>query len=190
MKSIQPFFLVTGIAILFFLQFFPCSIKAQISDNFSDGNFSQNPRWQGDSMLFQINSFSQLQTDGLSNSDTIYLATENTHLGLTEWRFDIDYDHAPSSTNNLRVYLVADQVDLKGPIHGYYLQIGESGSDDSFDLWRQDGNQSTLLVDGANGRAANHIHATVKNHEGLHRNLGSINRSRKIWYFYPRRKYN
>ena len=112
-------------------------LSAQLVDDFSDGDFSQNPSWIGDNALFQISPDLRLQSDGLSQSDTIALSTPSSRVGDTEWRLDIDYGFAPSTSNQIRVYLVSDVVDVKGPLNGYFLQVGESQSMDSYDLYRQ-----------------------------------------------------
>lgn len=134
----------------------------QVSDDFSDGDFSHNPAWTGDTAFFQVNSDFLLQTNGQAASDTIILSTPFSSPGQTEWRFYLRYDFSPSTSNFIRVYLLSDTSDLTGPVNGYFVQAGESGSNDSYDLYRQDGANITRIIDGTGGKAGSAIYAYVK----------------------------
>ena len=146
--------------LLFAAMLTPC--MAQVNDDFSDGDFTNNPAWSGDLTLFQVNAQLELQSAGNPATETIYLSTPSTRVSDTEWRFQVRYLNNPSSSNNLRVYLVSDQADLTGPLNGYFIAAGgESGLDDSYDLYRQDGSSETLLIDGIDG-LANPTDATLQ----------------------------
>ncbi|MEL6844825.1 MAG: hypothetical protein AAFP02_16575 [Bacteroidota bacterium] len=137
-------------------------LHAQLQDDFSDGELSNNPTWSGETNLFQVSSDFRLQSNGPAASDTLYLSTASSTIDETEWRFSLDYAFAPSTSNQMRIYLVADQADLEGAINGYYLGIGESGSDDSFDLFRQDGSNSTKIIDGIVGNAGSAVSGIIR----------------------------
>lgn len=120
----------------------------QVTDNFSDGDFINNPAWGGDGAQFTVNSSSELQLNS-TGTDTSYLAVPNTaSLNNCEWNFWIKLGFSPSSNNNARVYLVADQQNLKGLLNGYYLQFGEANSNDQVELFRQSGSISTSVCRG------------------------------------------
>ncbi len=133
--------------LLLLLILFPVLVKAQTIDDFSDGDFSNNPTWTGNTNSFIINSSQQLQLNS-SGSDTSILVTPLSMQSNIEWQFWIKLSFSPSDNNNLRVYLVSNQADLKIPLNGYYIKCGESGSDDSIDLYRQDGSSSEKIIDG------------------------------------------
>ncbi|GAB4426346.1 MAG: hypothetical protein OHK0039_44300 [Bacteroidia bacterium] len=137
------------------------ALQAQLADDFSDGNFSQNPPWTGETTLFQVNAAGELQSNGPAASDTIYLATPQTQVLGAEWRIDCRYAFPPSAGNRLRVYLAASQADLEGPLDGYFVAAGEDGSNDSYDLYRQDGNALVRIIDGPDGLAAGGIDARL-----------------------------
>ena len=40
------------------------SLHAQVTEHFSDGNFTSNPHWVGDDSLFIVNTNFQLQSNG------------------------------------------------------------------------------------------------------------------------------
>ena len=61
---------------LFFIIFsLPYLISAQFTDNFSDGDFTNNPTWFGDSNKFEVDSSGRLHTIYDSVSSEIYLST-------------------------------------------------------------------------------------------------------------------
>ncbi|MEM7654746.1 MAG: lamin tail domain-containing protein, partial [Bacteroidota bacterium] len=147
------------LATLFSLWF---PLLGQVQDDFSDGDFSQNPTWNGEPSLFQISADFQLQSNGPAASDTLHLATDNSLIDSAEWRFRITYASAPSGSNRIRVYLVSDQANLEGPLNGYFLAVGEGGSNDSYDLYRQDGDNLSLLIDGLDSLAGSEIDARIR----------------------------
>lgn len=131
-----------------------CGLLGQVNDDFADGDFTANPAWTGDVNLWQVNPLLELQSAGNPATETIYLATPSSRVLDTEWRIRLRYDNNPSGSNNLRVYLISDQADLTGPLNGYFVTAGgETGTDDSYDLYRQDGSSETLLIDGLDGSA-------------------------------------
>ncbi len=140
----------------------PSLMVAQVQDNFSDGDFTQNPTWLGDASLFQVNAAFELQSKGLLQNDTLTLSTPFSHSGQTEWRFTVRYGFAPSTTNLVRVYLLSDQPSISGATNGYYIEAGEIGSLDSYDLYRQDGTSRVRLIDGMDGLAGTTIDADLR----------------------------
>ena len=123
---------------------------AQISENFNDGEFFSNPSWAGDTSKFKINNNYQLQLDG-NDSDTSILFLQTNISGDMEWNIWVKLSFSPSDNNCLKIYLMADNENLKAPLNGYFIKIGESGSDDSIDLFRQDSLTSTKIIDGLPG---------------------------------------
>jgi flagellar hook assembly protein FlgD len=121
----------------------------QISDDFTDGNFSINPTWSGYTSQFFVNNSKQLQSKLSANNQTVILSTPSVLALNTKWEFFIQLNFDPSTTNQARIYLIADVSDLEGPVNGYFIQIGENGSADSYDLFRQNGTVITKIIDGA-----------------------------------------
>lgn len=144
-------FYIVGVALLY-----SGASRAQRLDDFSDGEFKQNPGWQGDDSLFVVNSAGQLQLDDPTPStQTAHLAVgQQLQAGTNEWRFFAELDFAPSTSNFLKFYLLSDASDLGGSLDGYFIRIGQSGSDDGVELYRQDGNTETLLLSGPTGTLA------------------------------------
>ncbi|NQV01490.1 MAG: hypothetical protein HQ542_02510, partial [Bacteroidia bacterium] len=118
------------------------TLMAQVSDGFSDGDFTHNPRWEGDSLHFEVNSAKQLHLKW-AGSDTSFLATPNSRLNETEWNFWVKLSFNTSANNFMKVYLTADQMELDQPLNGYFLQVG--GGNDSISLIKQTGDGVHLL---------------------------------------------
>lgn len=128
--------------------------KAQFVDNFSDGNFTNNPAWSGDIAKFQVNSLGQLQTNGPAATDSAILFTPSSVMNDIEWSFFVRMAFSPSNNNFARIYLCADNSNLGGSLNGYFIKIGENGSLDPVELYKQTGNQTNLLIRGVEGVAA------------------------------------
>jgi hypothetical protein len=136
---------------------------AQLSDDFSDGDFTSNPTWSGSASQFIVNASGQLQLNN-SVAGQSYLSTAFATASLDnfEWQFYVKQSFSPSSTNYGRVYLVSDQADLTQPLNGYFLQFGETGSADAIQLFKQSGSTSTLVCRGKDSTIAKTFFVRVK----------------------------
>ncbi len=136
-----------------FLLFAFCLAPAQLQDNFSDGDFTANPIWTGESGNFLVNGSFELQSQGnCTATDTLYLVSPNTLMDSTEWNILVDLDFNPATTNYVRIYLVSDQANLQNPLNGYFIQLGESAAvADSVSLNVQTGTTITQISGGTMG---------------------------------------
>lgn len=128
---------------LLFLVICPLHLFAQITEDFSDGDFTMNPAWVGDLGHFTLCSSSAVPEDqrpalqlfapgaGISS-----MSVSGQSDGDLEWHFWVKLSLNTSSGNFARVYLLSDGLDLQAPLNGYFLQIG--GMDDSVTFFRQD----------------------------------------------------
>jgi hypothetical protein len=128
------------------------NVTGQLNDDFMDGDFTRNPKWIGDTGKFEVNTASQLHLIALG-ADLSALVTANSILERTEWSFWMKLSFNTSTNNYARVYLVSDNADLKGPVNGYFLQIG--GSNDSISFFKQTGTHIEKLFK-ANFCCTNH----------------------------------
>jgi len=136
--------------LIFFFIIFPSCVFAQVNDNFSDGNFTDDPSWTGDSANFEIDTLLQLHLNAPEVADTSYLATQSQAINNAVWEFFIKMDFNPSSANYSKVYLVSDTSDLETSLNGYFVKTGNT--DDEISLYRQDGTEETEIIDGTNDR--------------------------------------
>lgn len=147
--------------LLLFLLLLPLSLLAQVTDDFSDGDFTQNPTWSGTVGKFIINSNLQLQLN-TEEAGTAYLSVPFAEFESMEWQFWIREAFSPSGNNFTDVWLCADNADLSQAAQGYFLRFGEGGSSDAIELFRKgaDGQQSVLR--GAEGAIASSFAVAVK----------------------------
>ncbi len=140
---------------LFFAFFLTLSTSfGQVSESFSDGNFTSSPAWSGNDTDYIVNPAFQLQLNS-GGTDTSYLSTANIFsLNNCEWNFWIRLNFSPSASNNARFYLVSDQANLQGPLNGYFLQFGEALSNDQVELFRQSGTSTTSVCRGTTNISA------------------------------------
>ena len=136
---------------------------AQVEDHFDDGDFSGSPAWSGDNSDFNVNAAGQLQLNAAMAGNSFLSVPANLNiLDSCEWRFYIRLNFSPSSSNYARVYLSSDQADLQQPLNGYFLQFGESLSNDAIELFRQNGTTVTSVCRAQNGLIANAFSVGVK----------------------------
>jgi len=138
---------------IFILFSLPSVIFAQFTDDFSDGDFTNNPIWTSDITRFEIDNLKKLHlNDTISN--TSYLTTESKAIINGVWEFEIKMDFSPSTSNYSKVYLISDNADISGSLNGIYVRIGgESGVIDDVSLYVQNGNTNTKIIDGTDGIA-------------------------------------
>lgn len=133
-----------------FLIIIGAQIKAQVVDNFTDGEFTTNPVWNGDDSLWQVNSNLELQSKGTTGTaKDICLVTQNASISNKEWRFKIRFNFSPSTQNFCRFYLTSNQINLNSNLNGYYIQFGGStGSTDTISLYKQIGSSRIRIIAG------------------------------------------
>ena len=139
----------------------PIIVFSQLNDDFSDGNFSDDPIWTGSINKFQINSSNQLQLFS-DEAGISYLSTENLLIDETEWHFWVKLSFSPSGNNMARIYFVSDNSDLTSELNGYFLQLGEAGTDDAIELFRQNGNEIFSVCRSNNALISNSFSIGVK----------------------------
>ncbi|MCK9400295.1 MAG: lamin tail domain-containing protein [Bacteroidales bacterium] len=136
---------------LLFPVFLPICLLAQVTEDFSDGDFTQDPAWYGDMNHFKLSSSTavpEVQRPALQldapEAGISTLAYSNQFTGDLEWHFWIKLSLNTSSGNFARVYLLSGAPDLKAPLDGYFLQIG--GAEDSVIFFRQDSLDAIRLL--------------------------------------------
>ena len=166
-NSKVPFLFIFSIFLVPIL-LYPFTIFSQIFDSFSDGDFTNNPTWVGDTSLFKINSSFQLQLNA-SQSGTSYLALSVPNIeNEIEWKFNLKLPFSPSANNCAQFFLMTSTSNLLDPnLEGYYIQFGENLSNDAIELFYKSGSSITKICRGIDGKIANpfDINVKVKYHE-------------------------
>jgi hypothetical protein len=151
------YFLLTFCSFLYFIDY------AQITDGFTDGNFTLNPNWVGSDTKFEVNNSFQLHSKSTS-SDSIFLTLENKldFQNSVEWHFWMKHSFSPSSNNYSRFYLITNALDFKSNPDGYYLQFGETGTNDAIRLFKRKNSISTQICAGTIGAISTNFITSIK----------------------------
>lgn len=128
---------------------------AQISENFNDGEFANNPTWLGNTSDYMVNSSFQLQSNNTVANSSYYLSTASSIATAAQWEFYLRISFNPSSANYVDAYLTASASDLSlNSTSGYFVRIGNT--DDEISLYRKDATGTAIkIIDGVNGTLNN-----------------------------------
>lgn len=143
-----------------------------ITESFTDGNFSASPVWSGDAANFTVvNNSDAAALSGLEafRSYTLRLnapavsQTEHISLPVTSWGGNQEWyfwigrrNQAATNANHSTVWLYSDQQNLEsGGINGYRVRLGDDSGGDEINLQVVNTGIATNLVSSAeiaNGR--------------------------------------
>jgi hypothetical protein len=149
--------------IMFFLWMISVNVHSQVNDDFSDGDFSNNPSWSGNTADFIINANQELQLNNtLAGSSFLSVTHGISNLQNHEWHFWIKQVFSPSSSNFGKVYLSADNSNLNSAQNGYYVLFGEANAIDAIRLFKLENGISTQLCSGVEGQISTSFTVGVK----------------------------
>ena len=117
----------------------------QVSDDFSDGDFTVSPAWSGDTDKFSIDTERLRSNYTPASNSTYYLSTLSSAVYDASWEFYIELDFATSGVNYVDVFLVSDQSDLTLTQNGYFVRIGDTA--DEIVLYKRSGGSNISLID-------------------------------------------
>lgn len=146
---------------LILLLLLPFALMAQVTDDFADGDFTNNPTWMGTDSIYIINNNLQLQLNATVGG-TAYLSLPIQEFQEMEWRFWVREAFSPSGNNYTDVYLCADNADLTQVTQGYFLRFGEGGSSDAITLFRKDSDGEQSICRGTEATIAASFSVAVK----------------------------
>lgn len=136
--------------------------KAQIIDDFNDGDFSSNPTWNPGSLTDFTVTSGQLKSANTISNNLYYINTPSTMSNNCQWEFYVNLQFNTSSLNYVDVYLIADNTFSSPSLNGYYIRIGDT--DDEISLYRNLAGTHMKLIDGVNAStnsSNNHIKIKV-----------------------------
>ena len=126
-----------------------CSVYAQITDNFTDGDLSQNPVWFGNISHFEIDSLNRLHLNAPSQTANSFLCFNSNLIENTTWELILKMDFNPSSSNYLDWYIIANDSLLTTSTEAYYIRIG--GTDDAIVLYKRTESNNIKLIESSEG---------------------------------------
>ena len=140
------------INIIFGLIIFHFSLFGQFSDNFEDGNLTENPNWKGNTTNFIVDTNKKLRLNAAGEGSS-WLYVETNYPDSFELGFKLKMEFSPSNSNACKVYFLTDKSDYLTS-NGYYLLLGENGSADRLKVYKTENGQETLIAQGAEGELA------------------------------------
>lgn len=143
--------------LLLLVAFHSLCARAQVFDDFSDGDLTQDPAWNYNPGDWIINAGSQLQSACTTANHRFAISTAMPDA-FANWRFSVQLDFATSSTNYLDVYLLHDEIDLLSTTGtGYFIRLG--GTQDEISLLLKSPSGETMLINGVDGSLSGSSHA-------------------------------
>jgi hypothetical protein len=138
------------------------AITAQpVLDTFSDGNFTSDPAWSGDTDEYTVVTSSDvaagatnsntLRLDASNNTSPAYMSTENPDAWGTSqtWGFWLGRrGQAADNVNYTRVFLYANESNLESStVDGYAVEFGDNVGNDEIRLQRiTDGAVASTII--------------------------------------------
>ncbi len=136
---------------------------AQLSENFTDGNFTASPIWTGNAADWIVNSAAQLQSNNTVANSTFYLSTASTLATSAEWNFYANLKFATSGSNYTDIYLTSSSANITDiNSTGYFVRIGNTA--DEISLYRKDAGTAAgiKIIDGVDASVNSSSNNQVK----------------------------
>jgi hypothetical protein len=124
-------------------------VAGQFTDDFSDGDFTQNPTWSGMTADFEVLG-GQLHLNAPAVASQSFLSTSSQASIDASWEFYIRMAFNPSSSNYAEVHLLSASPDLQQSSSTYYLRIG-GGTQDRISLYKKMGGAAILIAESSDG---------------------------------------
>ncbi len=137
-------------SILLLFLFITSFATAQVSDNFTDGDFTAAPVWSGDAADFTVVA-GQLKSNSTTPSYGFQLSTPSTTATNAQWELYINLQFPTSSANYTDIYLTSDSANLQSTTHsGYFVRIGNTT--DEISLYKRTSGTNLEIIDGLDGQ--------------------------------------
>ncbi len=121
-------------------------VTAQVTDNFTDGDFTASPVWSGDDSVYTIVA-NQLRSNKTIASSTFYLSTPSALANNCQWEFWVNLKFATSGANYVDIFLTSNEANLMSiTLNGYFVRIG--GTADNISLFKKTGSTNTAIITG------------------------------------------
>jgi len=123
---------------------------AQVSDDFTDGDLTNNPIWTTDQSAKWTVINGQLRSNSSAANSTFYITTHSAKATNAQWEFLVNLQFNTSSANFVDVYLMSEQSNLlSGTNNGYFVRLG--GTPDDISFYKLTAGTATLLINGVDG---------------------------------------
>ena len=113
----------------------PYYVLGQVYDNFSDGDFTNNPNWFGLQNHFEIDSEYRLHLNAPSENASSHLCLSSDIIENAAWEINVKLTFNTSGSNYLDWYLAANDSLLEISSKAYFVRVGNS--EDELALYRK-----------------------------------------------------
>lgn len=134
------------------LVFFGANVcEAQVTDNFSDGDFSNAPVWLTDNPSnWTVTPTHQLRSNSPTLNSGFYISTPSSRALNAQWELFMNLQFNTSSANYVDVYLTSNLANLNSTANsGYFVRVG--GTPDEISLYKISSGTTTILINGTDG---------------------------------------
>lgn len=121
----------------------------QLNLNFDDGNLDA-VKWEGNINNFKINAQGQLQLMASAAGESSIFTKYKVPADSIQVDLYFKLQFAPSGDNFGKIYLMVDDIN-EAKANGYYLKLGENGSNDAIQVYQLENGISQLLGSGKLG---------------------------------------
>lgn len=128
--------------------FLPGILNAQLSDDFTDGDLSVNPRWRMSDQAF-INVNGYLQSNHPVINSSFYISAPFQGMPDASYRLTYKLSFNTSSVNYVDYFIESDSFNLLNAGNGLFIRAG--GSSDEISLFALNNGAETKILDGADG---------------------------------------
>jgi hypothetical protein len=126
---------------------------AQVSDDFTDGDFTAGTSWSGDDSVFvvvPVVSNNQLRSNKTITNSSFYLSTANILINDCQWEFFANLQFNTSGANYVDVFLTSNNANLQDAASsGYFVRLGST--QDDICLYRRVSGTNVKIIDGTDG---------------------------------------
>ncbi len=135
--------------------------RAQVIDDFSDGDYTANPAWTpGSASDFTVSS-AQLRSANTTSNSSFYISIASTLSSNCTWEFWVNLQFATSGSNYVDAYLMSSNTNLTASgINGYFVRIGNTSDD--ICLYKSTAGTASILIDGVNASVASTSNNLIK----------------------------
>ncbi len=131
-----------------FIFVFGSAVHAQFTDDFSDGDFTNNPTWTGDDSLFVVEN--EVLRSNRNGALVYQLTTPSSLVDNAQWQFWVKLNFGVTGANYVDFFVMADDQDLNQVQNGYFIRLG--GTPKQIALFSVVGGTATKIIDGPEGQ--------------------------------------
>ena len=131
-----------------FIFFSALVCSGQLTDDFSDGDFTNNPAWTPDIPTNWLVANGQLRSNSAVASSTLSISAPSAQAINAQWEFYVNLQFNTSSNNFVDVYLTSSNASMT-LANGYFVRIG--GTPDEISLYKSTAGVAAILINGTDG---------------------------------------